>query len=423
MVQSKDKAILLVDCQSFYASVEKATHPEYANKPVAVAADPERRSGIILAACPMAKSFGVSTAERLSEAVAKCPQLVVIRPRMQTYISVSLLITKIYEEFTPLVETFSIDESFLDISASLSLYGSPIEVAQQIQNKVLFATGVWTRAGIGPTKILAKMATDNFAKKHPQGIFTLSQDNISKDLWPLPISSMFMVASRMTAHFMRMGIYTIGDLARLELPEVMRRMRTRFGRQSDIKATYYWQTARGIDPSPVVTNAVISKPKSIARGRALRWRDYQTIEEIEPLLLELVIEVCRTSRHHNYHGTTVSVSIGTTNGENSRGFSRQVTLSGPSCLEHHILAAVYKVFLEIWNGDPLTHLGVDLSNLSDNSVYQLDLFEDLNKHRKLAEVKDAIKDRYGEAAILSAASLLKSGQARERAQKIGGHYK
>ncbi|RAP76992.1 DNA polymerase IV [Paenibacillus montanisoli] len=421
-MQSKEKSILLVDCQSFYASVEKATHPEYTNMPVAVAADPERRSGIILAACPIAKAYGVSTAERLSEAVGKCPGLVVIRPRMQTYISVSLLITKLYESFTPLVEPFSIDEQFLDISGSLALFGSPVEIAKQIQNSVMLSTGVWTRAGIGPTKILAKMATDNFAKKHPDGIFALSSDNIETTLWPLPIHNMFMVASRMTAHFMRMGIHTIGDLARLDLPEFKRRMRSRMGRQSDIKATYYWQTARGIDPSPVVQHSV-SKPKSITRGRALRWRDYQTLSDIEPLLLELVIEVCRTSRHHNYHGSTVTVSAGTTNGENSRGFSRQTTLSDPSCLEHHIIAAAHKVFLQHWNGDPLTHLAVDISKLSDNSVYQLDLFEDLLKHRKLAAVKDAIKDRYGEAAILSAASLLKSGQARERANKIGGHYK
>ncbi|SEN14318.1 DNA polymerase IV [Paenibacillus sp. OV219] len=418
----KDRIIMLIDCQSFYASVEKATHPEYANKPVVVAGDPERRSGIILAACPIAKAKGVKTAERLGEALAKCPELVAIRPRMQTYISVSLMITEAYKTFTPLVEPWSIDEQFLDLSGSTSLFGSPFEIARQIQATVMLSTGVWVRAGISSTKVLAKMATDNFAKKSESGIYELPQDRLESTLWPLTINNMYMVGSKMTMHFMRMGINTIGDLARLELYEVKRRMRSRMGKQSDIKATYYWQTARGIDPSPVVSGSIVA-PKSIARGRALRWSNYQTLEEIEPLLLELVIEVCRTSRHYKYHGHKVSVSVGTTNGVASSGFSRQMTLSDPSCLEHHILKAAHNLFLAHWDGNPLTHLSVDLSQLSDNSVYQLDMFEDLPRHHNLALVKDSIKNKFGEASILSASSLLKSAQARERANMIGGHFK
>src|SRR5690349_9621582 len=111
------RQILLIDGQSFYASVEKAAYPEYRDKPVAVA-DPTRRSGIVLAACPIAKSRGVTTAARVGEAMAICPELIVIRPRMQTYIQVSLLITEIFESYTDLVEPYSIDEQFLDISGS-----------------------------------------------------------------------------------------------------------------------------------------------------------------------------------------------------------------------------------------------------------------------------------------------------------------
>ncbi len=120
MSGNSERTIFLADCQSFYASVEKADHPECKNKPVAVAGDPARRSGIILAACPIAKSFGVTTAERLGEALIKCPELVVMRPRMQHYIDVSLMITKIYEEFTDLVEIFSIDEQFFGCFCKLA---------------------------------------------------------------------------------------------------------------------------------------------------------------------------------------------------------------------------------------------------------------------------------------------------------------
>lgn len=163
-----ERTIFLVDGQSFYASIEKAAHPELKDKPVAVG-DPARRSGIILAACPVAKSRGVTTAERVGEALAKCPDLKVIRPRMQTYITISLLITEIFESFTDQVEPYSIDEQFLDVTGSTACFGPPAEIAKQIQSRVLLSTGVWTRCGIGPTKVLAKMATDNFAKKDLKG--------------------------------------------------------------------------------------------------------------------------------------------------------------------------------------------------------------------------------------------------------------
>lgn len=132
---------------------------EYKNDPVVVAGDPSRRSGIILAACPLAKQYGVTTAETLGEALGKCPHLVIIKPRMQAYIDVSLMITDIFRSFTDLVEPFSIDEQFLDVTGSLSYFGSPEEIATQIQTKIMLYTGVWARVGISSNKILAKMAT------------------------------------------------------------------------------------------------------------------------------------------------------------------------------------------------------------------------------------------------------------------------
>jgi len=284
----KEPIIMLADCQSFYASVEKAAHPEYRDRPVAVG-DPARKSGIILAACPLAKARGVTTAERVGEALAKCPDLVVIRPRMQTYITVSLLITEILETFTDLVEPYSIDETFMDVTGSIAAHGSPEALVRQIQTRIELSTGVWSRIGIGPTKILAKMAVDNFAKKLPAGLFRLGFDNIESDLWPLPVHRMFMVASRMTRHFHRMRLETIGDIARLELADFKRRMRREMGRQSDIQAEYYWQIARGIDPSPVVPE-IRGDVKAINCGRALKWNTYRTLNDIEPLLLELIVE-------------------------------------------------------------------------------------------------------------------------------------
>ncbi|RKP50046.1 DNA polymerase IV [Cohnella endophytica] len=418
---SPERTIFLVDGQSFYASVEKAAHPEYRDRPVAVG-DPERKSGIILAACPLAKSKGVTTAERIGEALVKCPDLVVIRPRMQRYITISLLITEIFESITDQVEPYSIDEQFLDVTGSVGTFGSPDEIARSIQQRIQLSTGVWSRVGIGPTKILAKMATDNFSKKRPEGIFQLDYRNIENELWPLPVHHMFMVGSRMTKHFMYMGLQTIGDIARMPLADFKKRLRQRMGKQSDIQAEYYWQTARGIDPSPVVSS-IRGNLKSVSHGKALRSSLYRKLPDIEVVLLELVVEVCRRARRLGYQGRVVSVGAAETDGERSSGFGRQTTLQHPTSLTHEVAEAARKLFEDNWKGLPVSHLYISLTQLSDDSTYQLTLFEDRAEAYDIERATDGIKDRYGSGAIMRASSLLASGVAKERSEQIGGHYK
>lgn len=417
----KERVILLSDCQSFYASVEKAAHPEYQDMPVAVG-DPARMNGIVLAACPLAKARGVTTASRVGEALTKCPELVVIRPRMRTYITVSLLISEIYQGYTDMVEPFSIDEQFLDVTGSLRFFGGELQrVISAIQQHVKLSTGVWTRVGVGPTKILAKMA-NNLAKKQTDGIFRLGYDNLDEVLWPLPVHDMFMVGGRMTKNFFRMGITTIGDIARMELGEFKRRMRMTMGKQSDIQAEYYWQTARGIDPSPVVTG-IRHQIKSVGHGKALRWNLYTRLADIEVVLLELVIEVCQRARRYRYMGSVVSIAVSETDGNTSHSYSRQMTLAEPSFLTHEVAAAAYRLFVDHWTGMPLSRLAISISRLTDDSVMQLTLFDDRIRTYNKERAIDQIKTRYGSRALIRASSLLESGVALERAEQIGGHYK
>jgi len=416
-----ERTIFLVDGQSFYASIEKAAHPEYRNKPVVVG-DPERRAGIILAACPLAKERGVIAAERIFQARAKCPDLVVIRPRMQRYITISLLMTEIFESFSDQVEPYSIDEQFVDVTGSIGSYGSAEEIAQFIQHHVRLSTGVWSRIGIGPSKILAKMATDNFAKRLPEGIFRLDYSNIEEQLWPLPVHQMFMVASRMAVHFQRMGLPTIGDVARLELAELKRRMRWEMGKQSDIQAEYYWQTARGIDPSPV-ERTIRGALKSVSHGKALKAGQYRKLEDLEVVLLELIIEICRRARRLGYQGRVVAVGASESDGERKSGFHRQMTLPEPTSLTREVAAAAYKLFASYWQGMSVTRLHVVLTELTDDSACQLTLFENRAVEYDIERATDGIKDRYGSDAIMRASSLLEVGVARERAAQIGGHYK
>lgn len=412
---------MLIDCQSFYASVEKAGRPELRDKPVAIA-DPERPSGIVLTACPIAKARGVTTAERLNQARAKCPDLIAIRPRMGTYIKVSLLITKIFESYTDMVEPFSIDEQFLDVTGTLKHFQNEIEMAKHIQDRILLSTGVRVRCGIGPNRILSKNATDLYAKKRPDGIFRLDHSNMEEMLWSLPIHDMFMVANRMTKHFWRMGIHTIGDIARMELGQFKRRMRTEFGKQSDIKAEYYWQSARGIDAS-LVRPAIRDRLKSVGHGKTLRASLYTKLEDIEVVLLELVIEVCRRARKNGVMGQVVHVSAVETDGNRSSSFGRQVTLQQPTSLTHEVAAAAQSLLHKYWTGMPVSHIGISISQLSPDEVYQLTFFDDRPKSYAMEKTLDLIKGRYGSAAIMNASSLRDTGVARERATQIGGHFK
>ncbi|MCV9948136.1 DNA polymerase IV [Paenibacillus sp. BT-177] len=420
--ERRSRTIFLADCQSFYTSVEKADNPTYQHKPLVVAGDPALRSGIILAACPLAKKLGISTAERLGEAVKKCPDLIIVRPRMQHYIDVSLKITEIYNEYTDLVEVFSIDEQFLDMSGSLSLFGDPMSIASEIQQKVLAQTGVWIRIGIGPNKMLAKTATDIWAKKNDSGIFLLPASDIATLLWPQPVRLMFGIGSRMERHLERLGLYTIGDIARTPLPRLQDRFRSHFGKQSNIQAEVIWRTANGIDHSPVKPETFETPPKSIGHMMTLP-RDYLQPAEVETVLLELTEEVCQDSRRKGYMGYVVTVSCMCSPFESPTGFSRQMKLPDPTNNTNKIYKAAKEIFYKFWDRMPVRRLGVSLSSLMDAETYQVSFFDDEKRARSLEKATDSIKERYGNTAIVRASSLTHVGQALERSRKIGGHYK
>ncbi|WP_169083139.1 DNA polymerase IV [Paenibacillus sp. PL91] len=420
---SLSKVIMLADCQSFYASVEKAEHPEYRDLPVVVAGDPERRSGIILAACPIAKSFGVTTAERLGDSLAKCPNLVIIRPRMQLYIDISMIITRIYQSYTDLVEPYSIDEQFLDVTGSLHLYGSPEELAHHIQTRISAELGIYTRFGIAENKILAKTACDNYAKKNDSGIYILSKDKLQDTLWTLPTTKMFMVGSRMTRHFNAMGLDTIGKIAATPLDKLKLMMRRKFGKNSDINAELYWRIANGIDDSPVTPGTHQVAPKAVGHMMTLP-RDYGRLEEIKVVLLELTELVCQRCRGKGYMGHVVSVGLMGADYDRPTGFSRQMKMDDPTNVTNQVYRAAVQLVLRHWDGNPVRKVGVSLTQFSQDDEYQLSLFDPhREKTMALERATDALKQKYGDAVILRAVSVSPAGQALHRSEKIGGHYK
>jgi DNA polymerase-4 len=417
-----EKVIMLADCQSFYASVEKAGNPQYANKPLVVAGDPERRSGIILAACPIAKKFGVTTAETLRESLNKCPDLVIVRPRMQLYIDVSMQITDIYRKYSDLVEPYSIDEQFIDITGSRNLFGSTLEIARAIQEEVRNDTGVYTRLGISYSKVTSKMACDLWAKKNENGTFVLTKEQLPEKLWPLPVNKLFMVGSRMTAHFTAMGLPTIGDLARTPLAVLKQMMKQKFGKNCDIDAELYWRIANGIDDSPVSVYTHEVPPKSVGHQMTLP-RDYRKLEELKVVLLELTELVCQRCRGLGFMGFVVSVGCQGADFDRPTGFYRQMKMVEPTNVTNQVYEAVVKLFGQHWEGLPVRKVAVGLSQLSSEEEYQLSLFDERHRFRELEKTTDALKQKYGNTVIMRAVSVTEPGQAKERAGKIGGHYK
>ncbi len=360
----------------------------------------------------MAKKFGITTAETLGSAKLKCPHVAVVRPHMQLYIDVSIQISKIMEQFTDLVEPFSIDEQFMDVTGSQRLFGDQFEIAKKLQSKILNDTGVYARVGIGPNKILAKMACDNFAKKNRGGIFRLDQSNLDQ-LWKLPVEKMFGVGNRMKRNLNGMGIFTIGGLAKFPV-ELLKK---RWG----INGEVLWQTANGIDYSPV-TVKTHNQQKAIGHHMTLP-RDYTKIVDIKIVLLELCTEVARRCRKKGYMGVTVSCGVRGADFDHPTGFNRQVTLSVPTNYDLDIFNAAYQLLLEFWDRQPIRSLGVSLSNLQPSNNYQIDLFDNYLYREQLNRAIDAIWDKYGRTALYRASSLTGAGQAANRAVKIGGHYK
>ncbi|RSL30224.1 DNA polymerase IV [Salibacterium salarium] len=409
-----ERTVFLIDMQSFYASFEKVYQMELEDKPVVVAGDPDIRSGVILAACPVAKQWGIKTAESLWEAESKCPDLVVIKPRMQAYLDASIEIASVLELFSDQVEPYSVDEIFVEMTYVLDSYDGDADSAARVMKRhIKRMLGVNARVGIGPTKVLAKMACDHFAKKTPDGIFTLTKTNLQEKLWPRAIEDLFGVGRQMEKHLRNTGIRTIGQLAHFPLKQIKKRW--------GVNGELLWHTAYGEDSSPVTVDTHIHR-QGIGHHMTLA-RDYYSWAEIKVVLLELSEEVARRARANGYMGTTISTGAGGHDFEFPASFHRQRKLEDYTNDGTIIYQTVLRLFEEHWDGYPLRRVGITLNQLIPDTFRQLSLFHPIQDKEMLNHTVDDLKERFGNDAILHASSLTRAGQALLRAQKIGGHYK
>ena len=220
------RVILHCDCNNFFASVESIDHPEYRSVPMAVAGDPSQRHGIILAKNEKAKKFGVQTAETIWQARQKCPELLLIPPHHEQYEEVSCRINEIYRKYTDLVEPFSIDESWLDVTGCQRLFGDGKTIADRLRREIREQIGVTISVGVSYNKIYAKLGSDY---KKPDATTVILPQDVPTIVYPLPVGDLFGVGRRMQVELERLGIRTIGQLAAAD-PEFLTKRFGKMGR-------------------------------------------------------------------------------------------------------------------------------------------------------------------------------------------------
>ena len=384
-----DRTILHCDCNSYFASVECIDRPELKSVPMAVCGDPESRHGIILAKNELAKGYGIKTAETIWQAKKKCPNLTLVTPHHQLYEEYSERINRIYEEYTDLVEPFSIDESWLDVTGSMYQFGTGPEIADELRRRVREEIGITISIGVSFNKIFAKLGSDY---KKPDATTVITRENYQTILWPLPARDMLFVGSVAADRLAGMGIDTIGAIAAAGC-ELMKSILGRSGET-------IWEYAMGLDSSPVKASDAISPPKSI--GNSITFpHDLQGREEICAGLLALSDQVGSRLRKQGLYCATVQIQI---KDPSLRTISRQPKLNAPTNTTKAIYAAAVALVEKSWAiSAPVRLLSVSGTSLTDNCSEQMTLIGDRTdenlKNTKLDQAMDNIRTRYGKDAI------------------------
>ncbi|HFE32687.1 MAG TPA: DNA polymerase IV [Gammaproteobacteria bacterium] len=285
--------IIHADMDAFYASVEIRERPELRGRPVAVGGSAEGR-GVIAAASYAARQYGVRSAMPTSTALKRCPDLVLLPVRMSLYAGVSRQIQAIFARYTPLIEPLSLDEAFLDVSASERLFGPAAKIARRIKREVHEELGLVVSTGVAPNKFLAKIASD---LGKPDGFVEVAADGVQAFLDPLPVSRLWGVGRVTGAALQQQGIHTIADLRR-QPPETLRRQFGEHGQQ-------LWRLAHGIDARPVVAE---HEAKSISHETTFA-RDIDDPDTLRAVLLDLTEQVAWRLRRHGKRGRTVQLKL------------------------------------------------------------------------------------------------------------------
>ncbi|WP_251213310.1 DNA polymerase IV [Adlercreutzia murintestinalis] len=379
-------AILLVDLDAFFASVEQLDHPEWRGKPVIVGGDADSR-GVVATCSYEARRFGVRSAMPAAQAQRLCPQAIWTHGRHARYSEVSRAIMALLRDETPLVEQVSIDEAFLDVSPTRVNTEHPVRIAQRIQDAV-DGLGVSCSIGVGTSKAIAKIASD---MDKPHGLTVVYPGSERTFLGPLPIRTLSGIGPAAEKRLMRFGIATLSDLAEADEGA----LRSVFGKNASLMR----RRALGENDSAVQTERAT---KSVSKEMTFA-RDLTTWDDIHAALRTLSTQVGRRLRRAHLAGTTVTVKVRYGNWETH---SVQTQLPRPTDHEADFIEEVCRMVRTVWNeGVPVRLLGVGISRFEGAEPQQTSLFADEHAHQQsarwhdLASATDSLKDRFGEDAV------------------------
>ena len=392
------KVIFLVDMNAFFISCEMTRNDSLVGMPAAVAGDPKKRTGIILAANYEARACGVKTTMVLHEALRLCPKIVLVPPDHHFYGQKSEEVMDLLSNYTPLLEQNSIDEAWLDMTGCEGLFGKPVDAAKRIMEEIKDRLGLWCSIGIAENKFLAKMAAE---MKKPLGITELWEHDIPIKFWPLPVKEMYGIGGKTAEKLNRMGIRTIGELASSDVNRIVET----FGKGGN----EIYMRARGIDHSPVIAH-MADEMKSIGRSKTLP-EDISEIEKAKLVLMELADDVGTTARRHNKKGHTVHITL---KYSDFQVVTRQATIP-ETCTTKEIYQAGCSLLEQNWNRlHPVRLIGISLSGFhEDYSSGQMSLFDQMeanvksDKNERIDKAMDKIRNKHGSEKITFAALVKK----------------
>lgn len=392
-----DRVIYHCDCNSFYCSVELLSHPELRSVPTAVCGDPKSRHGIILAKNEPAKQFGVRTAETIWQARQKCPDLVLLPSHHGLYHEYSKKVNAIYDRFTDLIEPFGIDESWLDVTGSLHLFGGdPKGLADRIRNTVREELGLTISVGVSFNKIFAKLGSDY---KKPDATTVISRENFKEIVWPLPVTDLLFVGRAAARVLAQYGVTTIGALAAFDRGALVELLGKQ-GRQ-------LWEYANGLEHSPVAPAGAYTPPKSVGNGETFP-RNLTRPDEVRQGAAMLADQVAVRLRRCGMKASTLQVTI---RDPNFKDICRQRPLDAPVNTARELYRAAMDILERSWrSGAPIRALTLTAHNLipEGEAAEQLDLFQSAAPRKrerveKLERTMDAIRSKYGKEAVTIAA--------------------
>ena len=383
--------ILHVDMDAFYASVEERDRPELRGQAVIVGGTPEGR-GVVAAANYEARKSGVHSAMPAARAKRLCPHAIFLPPRLDHYAQVSQQIREVFNRYTPLVEPLSLDEAFLDVTGSETLFGSSVQIGKQIKQQIHDSLQLVASVGVAPNKFLAKLASD---LDKPDGFVVVDSERIQQFLDPLPVGRIWGVGRVAEKVLERLGVRTVGDLRRLSLECLTDHFGTH-GR-------HLWELSQGIDERRVVPDR---DAKSVSHETTFA-EDIDEMEVLRAWAIELTEQVARRLRRHDLQGCTVQLKV---RFSDFRTITRSTTLPRPTNVTQEIWQAADKM---LSTRLPAKHLairllGVGVSGFQTSELRQRSLFEDQDHavQANLDQATDRIRDKFGEASINRASGLL-----------------